>query len=128
MEIVMYYFLNIDYALSSWFSKTRDKIIPGTAFLFLNKVVFLLMSFFLAATGLLKIDIRNKAYVVLVVLIAALIMYGLQSRLEKLVQNFDFEKTFSKCTQKEIIMKRILGIFYLALSFYMIFVVVLIMW
>lgn len=34
--------LKLDYGLAVWFSKTNKTIIPGTAFLFLNKVSFLL--------------------------------------------------------------------------------------
>lgn len=122
-NINMKYFLSIDYVLSSWFSRTPDKIIPGTAFLFLNKVAFIWASLFFAVTGIFEIKMNLGFYVGILVLGGGVIMYGLQKKLETLIQNLNFKKTLN-IPKHKIIEKRLLGLFYLASSFAAIFVIV----
>lgn len=121
----MYYFLRTDYILSSWFSKTRDKIIPGTAFLFLNKIVFIWASLFFAITGILKIAINIQVYVLILVLGGAIIMYGFQKRLEQIIQKCHFGDSLEKLPKQEMLKNRFLGIFYFVASFVVIFIIVL---
>ena len=55
--------IKVDYILSSWFSNTHNKLIPGTAFLFLNKVVFLWVSIFFFSTSFSQKEINIEIYV-----------------------------------------------------------------
>jgi hypothetical protein len=122
---LMKYFLSVDYVLSLWFSRTTDKIIPGAAFLFLNKVAFMWASIFFLVTGILNTKMSIGLYVGILVLVGGAIMYGFQKKMEILVQEMNFDKTL-KISKQEIIKKRLLGLFYFALSFATIFIVVLI--
>lgn len=117
--IKMKYFLSIDYVLSLWFSRTRDKIIPGTAFLFLNKVTFIWASIFFAVTGIFGIQMHVALYVGILVSIGAIIMYGFQKKLENLIRKMDFGKEHG--LKEGTCRMRLLGIFYFTLSFLMIF-------
>jgi len=121
----MRYFLVIDYILSSWFSKTRDKIVPGTAFLFLNKVVFIWASIFFGFTGLFKIKIGVELYVGILVLVGAIIMYGFQNKLENFIRELAYEKKI-KSSKQELLKGRLLGLLYFGSCFILIFITLLI--
>lgn len=117
--IKMKYFFSIDYVLSLWFSRSRDKIIPGTAFLFLNKVVFIWASIFFAVTGILGIHMHIGLYVGILVLVGGIIMYGFQKKLENLIRKMNFEKEDG--LKEGASKRRLLGILYFTLSFLMMF-------
>jgi hypothetical protein len=112
----------MDYALSLWFSPTIDKVIPGTAFLFLNKVVFVWASVFFSVTGILNLQMKIGFYVGILVSVGALIMYGFQKKMEVVIRAMSLEN--DQITKRMIVWNRILGLFYFAASFLLIFLVV----
>lgn len=117
--------IKIDYTLSAWFSKTSDKVIPGTAFLFLNKVVFLWTSLIILLMSLLKSTFSIQIWVSIVVSGALLIMYGFQKKIEHYVKNLSLNKSHSKQTKDQLRKDRILGLLLFCSSFFMIFLMVI---
>ncbi|MFP4504428.1 MAG: hypothetical protein ACLFOZ_06930 [Cyclobacteriaceae bacterium] len=109
--------LKWDYTLSRWFSKAGDKVIPGTAFLFLNKVSFFwAMVFFSIATPLGITE--NIELLVGIAIIGVLIaMYGFQKPMERYIERVGLQKKYSKFSRKEIAVYRFLGLLMMFLSF-----------
>lgn len=89
---MVHFFLKFDYVLSAWFSKTKDKIVPGTAFLFLNKVVFLWTVILILLSPLLHLRERIEIFVGIQIVGAALIMYGFQKSVEFIIQKGNFKR------------------------------------
>ncbi|MEO7316223.1 MAG: hypothetical protein ABIW47_13630 [Ginsengibacter sp.] len=89
---MVHFFLKFDYVLSVWFSKTKDKIVPGTAFLFLNKVVFLWTVILILLSPLLHLTERIEIFVGIQIVGAALIMYGFQKSVEFIIQKGNFKR------------------------------------
>lgn len=116
--------IKVDYVLSAWFSKTSDKVIPGTAFLFLNKVVFLWTSIFFVVTGLLPIEISMKFYIGILVVGGVIIIYGFQKKTERYVESLDLKKKYSKLPKEKVKRNRLLGLVFFSGSFMLIFLMV----
>jgi hypothetical protein len=117
--------IKIDYTLSAWFSKTSDKVIPGTAFLFINKVVFIWASMFFFILGILPIEIGIHAYVAILVIVSAAIMYGFQNKVESYVQSLNLKKSYSDQGKDQIKKDRIIGLLIFWCSFFLIFLTVI---
>lgn len=80
---MIYRILELDYAVAIWFSKTKDRVVPGAVFLFLNKLAFCSISAILVLYRIALSDLDVKVLVGIVVLVTSLIMYGLQKPLER---------------------------------------------
>lgn len=118
--------LKIDYTLSKWFSKTTKRVIPGTAFLFLNKVAFLWISIFMTIMSILPVTLSTEVFVIIIVLGGAIIMYGLQKKVEQFIVNLNLPHKYSGYTKEKIRRYRMLGIFEFILCFLFIFIVIVI--
>ena len=109
--------LKLDYALSRWFSKTGDKIVPGTAFLFLNKVSFVWgMTLFVVAIPL-GLNKSINLFVGTAVLGALIIMYVLQKPTEHYIERAGFHIAYKNLHKKRIALNRLLGLLLFILSF-----------
>lgn len=117
--------LKTDYTLSKWFSKTEDRVVPGTVFLFLNKMVFVWTSVVLVIMSFLKDHLSTEIWVLIVVSGALMIMYGFQKRIENYVINLNLKKNYTKQLKNQIKKDRILGLLFFCCSFFMIFFMVI---
>lgn len=115
--------LKIDYTLSRWFSKTNDKIVPGTAFLFLNKLSFVwgMVLFILS----IPMGLNNNIilFVGIVVLGALMIMYGLQKPMERYIEREGFHLYYKNLPKKNKVLHRLIGLLSLFISFGMMILV-----
>ena len=109
MQLIKY-ILRIDYSLSCWFSSTKKTIIPGTAFLFLTKVAFFVAAIYFIGLPLLPSKLQGKISIILLCGLTAVIMYGLQSKIESAVRNLNFSKEYSKSSKTEKILHRLYGL------------------
>ncbi|WP_188462678.1 hypothetical protein [Marivirga lumbricoides] len=114
---MIYNILKIDYTLSRWFSKTNDKIVPGTAFLFLNKVSFVWgMILFILST---PVGLNNNItlFVGIAVLGAFMIMYGLQKPMERYIERKHFHLYYKNLPRRNKVLHRLIGLLSLFVSF-----------
>ena len=88
--------IKVDYILSSWFSNTHNKLIPGTAFLFLYYVVFLWVSIFFFSTSFSQKEINIEIYVSVRLIGAAIILYGFQNRTKRYIEKLKMNEVYSK--------------------------------
>lgn len=109
--------IKIDYVLSRWFSKTDDKIVPGTAFLFLNQLSFCwgILYFILSIT--LELNKNINLFVGIPVLGVLIIMYGLQRPMENYVFKKNFHLGYNVLPRKSIVFYRVIGLLLMFLSF-----------
>ena len=119
---MVHFFLKFDYALQVWLSKTKDKIVPGTAFLFLNKVVFLWTVILILLSPLLHLRERIEIFVGIQIVGAALIMYGFQKSVEFIIQKGNFKRENKQLSQRKINQGKLLALFYFILFFVLMFV------
>ncbi len=115
--------LKIDYILSAWFSSTKQTIIPGAAFFFLNKVAFLFSALYCIVLPVLPFGVSLKISIVILCSLIALIMYGWQSKIEVAVRNLNYSKEYSKLGKKEKVLHRIYGLAIFIGCFILMFVV-----
>ena len=123
---ILTYILKTDYILSQWFSKTKDKVVPGTAFIFLNKLAFFWLGLYLIVMSVTKIELNSTISASVVVTGGVLIMYGLQKSVEKYVIKLDLHQEYSNYTNKELRYKRMAGLFLFIFSLSFIFIVMII--
>lgn len=109
--------LKWDYTLSRWFSKTSDKIVPGTAFLFLNKVSFFWTMLFFSIATPLGLSENISLFVGIAIIGALIAMYGFQKPIERYIERIDFRKKYSKFSKKEIAIYRLFGLLMMFISF-----------
>ena len=114
---IMNNILKIDYALSHWFSKTNDKIVPGTAFLFLNKVSFGWGIMFFILSIPLGLNKNINLFVGIAVLGVLVIMYGFQKPTERYIERTGFHVAYKNLPKKMIPLYRLIGILLMFLSF-----------
>lgn len=101
--VIMREMLRYNFYLSKLFAgKKEDKIIPGTAFLFLNQVSFLFLAAFLIVIKFLPFALSPKISTGVVMLVLSLVMYGLQKKVQARVYENKYEKTYKALTTKEI--------------------------
>ncbi len=115
--------LKIDYSLSAWFSSTKQTIIPGAAFLFLNKLALLVTAMYFIVLPLLPFQLDLRVAIGLLCGLVAVIMYGLQSNIEAAVRNLNYSKEYSKLSKKEKVLHRIYGLAIFIGCFILMFVI-----
>ncbi len=102
--------LKIDYSLSAWFSSTKQTIIPGAAFLFLNKLALLVTAMYFIVLPLLPVKFNSVLSIGILCGSVLLIMYGLQSKIETAIKNLNYSKEYSKLSKKEKVLQRLYGL------------------
>jgi hypothetical protein len=102
--------LGFDYSLSAWFSSTKQTIIPGAAFLFLNKLAFLITAAYFIVLPLLPFKLELGIAIGILCALVILTMYGLQSRIKTAVKNFNYSKKYSGLSNSEKILQRAYGL------------------
>ena len=116
------YFLKFDYVLSVWFPKTKDKIVPGTAFLFLNKVVFLWAIILFLLSPILNLKEEIEVFVGIQIVGAALIMFGFQKPVELIIHKGNFKQEYKQLTKRKINQGKLLALGYLIIFFVLVFI------
>ena len=105
--LIMEEMLRYNFYLSKWFAgKKQDKIIPGTSFLFLNQVSFLVLAAFLIAIKFLPFTLSPKISAGIVMLVVLFVMYGLQKRVQTRVRENKYDEGYNALTTKEIYKNR----------------------
>jgi len=101
--------LKYDYSLSHWFSSSNEKIVPGTAFLFLNKISFVFTALYFTILPLLPFKFSIGIAITLLCVLTLTIMYGLQKKVEKIVIKLNFSYEYSKLKNNIIYQRRLYG-------------------
>lgn len=114
------YLLKLDYVLSKWFAgkHKEDIVIPGTAFLFLNKVSFIVIIIVSAIIRVIGIYKRINLVVAIGVICTLIIMKGLQRSVERRVRKSKVEIAYKTMSKNQINQRRVLALLFLAISFY----------
>ena len=112
------YILKVDYALSVWFSKRKDIVKPGTSYLFLIKVAFVLCSVLNISYKLLFYEIEIEFFVGGLMLAILIVMYSFQKPLEEFVEKRKLKTEYLKLKNSEVLKRRgisllIFGLFFL---------------
>lgn len=116
--------LKYDFYLSKWFAGNKqDKIIPGTAFLFLNQVSLLFLAIFLVVDKFLPFTLSPEIFTGITMLVVLFLMYGLQKRVQTKVQENKYENEYNVLTTKEIYKHRLIALLLFVLPFILCFVV-----
>ncbi len=115
--------LKIDYNLSAWFSSTKHRIIPGAAFLFLNKLALLIAAAYFIVLPLLPFKFSSVIAIGMLCCLVLLIMYGLQSNIEAAVRNLNYSKEYSRLSNKEKVLHRVYGLVIFISCFILMFVI-----
>ena len=121
--IMIKYFLQNSYALSLWFSKEKDKIVPGTAYLFLTSLSFVLVSIWFVVTKVLSIQMNALFFAGITGLIILLIMLLLNKLIVDQVHSFKLAEGYNKLSKGTIYIRRLIGFVMFAGSFILMFVV-----
>ncbi len=122
--LIMKNLLRYNFYLSKWFAgKKEDKIIPGTAFLFLNQVSLLFLASFLIADKLLPFTLSHEIFTVVAILVGLFVMYGLQNRVQARVLENRYDRDFSALTTNEIYKNRLIALLLFVLPFILCFIV-----
>lgn len=111
------YILRLDYTLSKWFAGKRknEKVIPGTAFLFLNKVVFV----GLIIVGVIIRKVGDTNWVVAIGAIFTLvIMKGFQRRAESMIRRINMEVEYKSLNRNQIYQRRFMALLIFIICFY----------
>ena len=99
--LIMKEMLRYNFYLSKWFAgKKEDKIIPGTAFLFLSQISFLFVALYLIAISVLQITVSPKIATVICMIVMLAIMYGFPKSVQARVREHKFEKSYNILTTK----------------------------
>lgn len=119
----MYLIIKWDYVLSVWFSKSRDQVIPGTAFLFLNKVVFIYASLIIILMSKFNEIIGTEFWVFLVMFGALTIFYGFQKVTVKYVNGLNLHKKYAQLSRSQVHISRAIALVNMLISFSLIFII-----
>lgn len=122
--IIMEKMLRYNFYLSKWFAgKKDDKIIPGTAFLFLNQVSLLFLATCLVIDKFLPFTISPEIFTGLTILVVLFMMYGLQKRVQARVRQNKYEETYKSLTKKDIYINRLVALVLFTMPFILCFIV-----
>jgi len=111
------YILKVDYALSVWFSKRKDTVKPGTSYLFLIKVAFVLCSVLNISYKLLFYEIEIEFFVGGLMLAILIVMYSFQKPLEELVEKRKLKTEYLKLNNSEVLKRRGISLLIFGLLF-----------
>lgn len=121
--------LRYNFYLSKWLAGSKqDKIIPGTAFLFLNQVSFLFLDAFLISDKFLPFTLSPEIFTGLTMLIVFCIIFGLQKRVQLRIIESKYDKDFSNLTTKEIYKSRLIALLLFVLPFILCFIVAILLY
>ena len=121
--------LKYNFYLSKWFAgKKQDKIIPGTAFLFLNQVSLLFLAVFLVVDKFLPFTLSPEIFTGITMLVVLFVMYGLQKRVQTKVQENKYDKGYNVLTKREIYKKRLIALLLFVMPFILCFIVAILFW
>jgi Ca2+/Na+ antiporter len=109
--------------LAEWFSKTKKTIIPGTAFLFLNKVSFLLAALYCIILPILPFKLKAEVFITMLCGLILLVMYGLQGSIEAMVRDLNYSKEYTKLNITSKKVRRTLGLALFICCFILMFVI-----
>lgn len=116
--------LRYNFYLSKWFAgKRQDKIISGTAFLFLSQISFLFVAFYLAIISVLHIRVSPKITTVICMIVLLGIMYGFPKSIQARVHEKKYDKDFNTLTTKAIYKNRLIALLLFVLPFFLCFAV-----
>ncbi len=115
--------LKLDYGLSVWFSKTRKTIIPGTAFLFLNKVSFLLSALYFIILPILPFKLKAEVFLTMLGGLILLVMYGLKGYFEARVIDLNYSKEYAQLNSTSKKLRRTVGLILFIGCFILMFVI-----
>lgn len=116
--------LKYNFYLSKWFAgKKQDKIISGTAFLFLSQISFLFVALYLVTISVLQITVSPKIATVICMIVLLVIMYGFPKSIQARVRENKYEKGYNNLTAKEIYIKRTIALILFAMPFFLCFTV-----
>ena len=110
--------LKLDYSLAIWFSKTKDRVVKGTAFLFLNKLTFLWTFIYSFISKKVFFNQDVKVYIGVLIVGSIFIMYGLQKPIERIVIKGNYKKEYKSLLKSHINRRRVFGLLLFLLSFY----------
>ena len=111
------YILKVDYALSVWFSKRKDIVKPGTSYLFLIKVAFVLCSVLNISYKLLFYEIEIEFFVGGLMLAILIVMYSFQKPLEEFVEKRKLKTEYLKLNNSEVLKRRGISLLIFGLLF-----------
>ena len=115
--------LKIDYSLSAWLSSTKQAIIPAAAFIFLNKLAFLITATYFIVLPLLPFQLGVGIAIAILCGIVLFIMYGLQSKIQDVITNLSYFKEYSERSHREKVLHRIYGLAMFIGCFILMFVI-----
>ncbi len=102
--------IEFDYYLAKWFASSSERIIPGTSFLFLNQVSFMVMAIYSITISIIPLKIKTEIVVLGIIILIAVIMYGFQKPLEKYIYTQDYNQRLILLDDKQYVKKRIIGL------------------
>ena len=111
------YVLKVDYALSTWFSKKKDTVVSGTSYLFLGKVIFVLVSLLTVLDRLFNYEVEPEVFTVGVMLVLAIVYYSLEKPIEKLVEKRKLKAEYLKIKYSQVLKRRCVGLLMFTLFF-----------
>jgi len=119
--------LLLDFVMSKWFAgrKKQEKVIPGTVFFFLSKIVYLgaiVVVFILKLIGITQPIFIVGGFVTY----GLMIMLIVQPPVEQMVKDPLFEKEYKSLSKSQIYKKRALSLFIFIVSLYLMIVAVII--
>jgi len=116
--------LKYNYFLSQWFAgKKHEKVIVGTAFLFLNQVSFLFLALFLFLNKFVPLKLSPEKFTWIVMLVGLIIMYGFQNKVQARVRENNYGKDYNSLSIKQVNKNRMIALFLLVLPFILCFAV-----
>lgn len=111
--------LRLDFVLSKWFAGNRktENVVPGQAYLFLSKVIYLgevFVFLFLKLVG-----VKEPIFMAFGIMIYSLLVILIgRSPIEQTVRNPVFEKYYKSLSKSQVYVKRAIALFTLIASFF----------
>ncbi|QRY57162.1 hypothetical protein [Sphingobacterium siyangense] len=111
--------LRLDFVLSKWFAGKRktENVVPGLAYLFLSKVIYLgevFVFLFLKLVG-----VKEPIFMAFGIMIYSLLVILIgRSPIEQTVRNPVFEKYYKSLSKSQVYVKRAIALFTLIASFF----------
>ena len=116
--------LRYNFYLSKWFAgKKQDKIISGTAFLFLNQVSLLFLTTFLIIDKFIPLKLTPEMFTAIVMLATFIIMYCFQKPVQNYLRKRDYIMDLDRFSEKEIYFKRMLALLFFVSPFILCFLI-----
>ncbi|WP_312747879.1 hypothetical protein [Sphingobacterium multivorum] len=111
--------LQLDFVLSKWFAGKRntENVVPGLAYLFLSKVIYLGEVFVFLILKL--VGVKEPIFMAFGIMIYSLLVILIgRSPIEQTVRNPVFEKYYKSLSKSQVYVKRTIALFTLIASFF----------